>query len=779
MDANGNGFGIQSYTAGTHCVVYEGGQAMDALCATQLPDYRIYAGTAGVTNGRKFKEIVQDMVDMYAYGQNDSGGAQGGWQYGWNTGVSDNSAAQWGCIGMMAAEDVFGCTIPAGVKDKNYIYLQATYDNIASGGVGGFGYNNRTPGFATSASGLVQLIFDKGDDSTSDSMWAPTVQRYVGWWQNDFNPSASYPNHYAAYAFAKAMRLAKPEPILTIGDNFDWFGSEGTTQGLGRILYNFQKTSGAGMAAWGSWDGYNTGAGGYLNDMFATAWCTTILTQSLFELVPVAEAGPNLVWGKNQARMLDASYSYHLDPERTIVKYEWIQDAPAEYDSEDFHYVATRRVEGRGVVYYWDLDGDQVTDITTETPAIEHTWVLPMTDGDDYLPYTVTLKITDDNQPTAQTDTDTFTALILDVKPPQSDPGGTYVAYEGVPVQLDGTGSSEWDPGDFITQYDWLLSGGTTVDKTGDASTASVFDWRFFGTGSLTIGLTVYDNGVGLPEGERLSNTEYTTVEVVPNNLPTADAGGPYTMEEGASVQLTAQGSSDPDGHPLTYTWGFDNDGDGQVDEDPVDSVDNDGDFVVDEDPAENIAGMIAPFSVNDHGVYTVRVYVWDGAMTEGGQPITVVDDALVTVTDKHPTVAFSSNPAAPYEGQVVQFTSNCTSSPDPLDTWDWDFDVAGGASTDSTATNPAHTYADNGVYTVRLTVKDDDDVTGSTLEKSITVRDTEPVPNFTFAPVTPVLVTRRRDGIDVTFTDTSTPGQDPIVSRDWTFSDGGTASGS
>ena len=45
-----------------------------------------------------------------------------------------------------------------------------------------------------------------------------------------------------------------------------------------------------------------------------------------------------------------------------------------------------------------------------------------------------------------------------------------------------------------------------------------------------------------------------------PNKPPTADAGGPYEVEEGGSVEVNASGS-DPEGKDLTYEWDLDDNG--------------------------------------------------------------------------------------------------------------------------------------------------------------------------------------------------------------------------
>ncbi len=59
-----------------------------------------------------------------------------------------------------------------------------------------------------------------------------------------------------------------------------------------------------------------------------------------------------------------------------------------------------------------------------------------------------------------------------------------------------------------------------------------------------------YDNQVS--EGSVLT---FTTEAVAPNEAPTADAGGPYTVDEGSTVALDGTGSSDPDGTIESYSW--------------------------------------------------------------------------------------------------------------------------------------------------------------------------------------------------------------------------------
>jgi hypothetical protein len=129
-DSNGNGVGL---AVDSDRSIYETGAVMDAFVASGTPDAITRAGGANVL-GRRYQDIVQDMVDMYAWGQVDSGSAAGGWRYSWNS-QADNSASQWAAIGMIAAERHFGCTVPQWVKDRNDSWLNNSYNSA-----GYFGY---------------------------------------------------------------------------------------------------------------------------------------------------------------------------------------------------------------------------------------------------------------------------------------------------------------------------------------------------------------------------------------------------------------------------------------------------------------------------------------------------------------------------------------------------------------------------------------------------------------------------------------------------------------
>ena len=146
----------------------------------------------------------------------------------------------------------------------------------------------------------------------------------------------------------------------------------------------------------------------------------------------------------------------------------------------------------------------------------------------------------------------------------------------------------------------------------------------------------------------------------------------PEPQDEGSLVSFTDASTSSPD----TITgWSWDFDGLGNS---------------TDQNPT---------FTFDDDGVYTVTLMVTD----DDGSTDTISHD--VTVVDLTPTAVFTWSPEPQNEGAAVQFTDASTSYPDEIVSWSWDF---GGLSS-SNDQNPTFIFIDDGIYTVTLTVTDDD----------------------------------------------------------------------
>jgi hypothetical protein len=86
-----------------------------------------------------------------------------------------------------------------------------------------------------------------------------------------------------------------------------------------------------------------------------------------------------------------------------------------------------------------------------------------------------------------------------------------------------------------------------------------------------------------------------------PNQPPVADAGGPYSVEEDASLTLDGSGSSDPDGDALTFKWDLDGDGAYGESSPQAERGDESG-----ETPEFLASGLVAPDS------FTVSLQVCD-----------------------------------------------------------------------------------------------------------------------------------------------------------------------
>jgi len=479
-DSNGNGYGVTDTFSGDQ--PYEQGMIMDAIVSSKTPNAITTTGPApsganpGIL-GRTYKDIVQDMVDMIAYGQNDpsTGTYRGGWRYGWNYGSSDNSACQWSAIGILAARDLWGCTVPPWVYSENLTWL--TNSAIYSGANAyAYGYTGCCSYLeAGSPSALVQAVMD-AVPKTDAVRWSVVEDYLASVWKSWYMDTTDY---YRLFAMAKAMRLALPAPIVTMSPGtanaIDWFKADcanpaacnATTDkwGVARTILRDQDVNGF----------FNTSywVGGVLNH----AWGVIILTGTLqLEPVAVATANPN-PGAVGVPIHFDGSGSYHTDPSKSIVLYEWFFS-----------------------------DGSTATGVTAN-----HAFacaVLPCT-------YTATLQVTDNTTPAPLVATTTIQVRITNPPhPPTANAGGPYIACINEVFTLDGSKSTDVDIplGDSITAYGWELNFIQPLnftDATGVKPTTS-----YPTAGRKDIGLQVTDNSAAIFGGQNLTDQNFTTADI-------------------------------------------------------------------------------------------------------------------------------------------------------------------------------------------------------------------------------------------------------------------------
>jgi len=197
------------------------------------------------------------------------------------------------------------------------------------------------------------------------------------------------------------------------------------------------------------------------------------------------------------------------------------------------------------------------------------------------------------------------------------------------------------------------------------------------------------DAGWDTKYGYGLVDADEAALPAVPNTSPVADAGGPYTETEDVTVTFDGSGSSDPDVDPLTYAWDF---GDGSTG-----------------------TSVNPTHAYSAGGTYTVTLIVNDGKVNS--EPSTTTAE-ITEVND--PPVADAGPDQTVIVDEVVTFDGSVSHDIDgTINTYDWDF----GDGSTGTGVTTTHSYGTVGMYTVVLTVTDNEGLT-DTDEAIVTVTE-------------------------------------------------------
>ncbi|MEJ7590078.1 MAG: PKD domain-containing protein [Planctomycetaceae bacterium] len=248
---------------------------------------------------------------------------------------------------------------------------------------------------------------------------------------------------------------------------------------------------------------------------------------------------------------------------------------------------------------------------------------------------------------------------------------------------------------------DWT---GRTVnygDNTGDLDLVVSESGEFMlnhvwaDNGSFTVTVSIVDD-IGQTLTRQL---DITVINVAP---AVAINGAPATSPEATAITLTSTASDVAGANdPLTYVW----------------SVTKNG--------ANYATGNASGFSFtpDDNGAYVVTLTVDDG---DGGNGTSTKS---ITVNNVAPTPTISSISSTRLEGTSISFSGTATDPAGSRDTLSYVWNFGDGSATASGA-DVTHIYADNGTFTVTLTVSDEDGGSASTTQ-TITVANVAPTAVF------------------------------------------------
>ncbi len=267
--------------------------------------------------------------------------------------------------------------------------------------------------------------------------------------------------------------------------------------------------------------------------------------------------------------------------------------------------------------------------------------------------YTVSLTVTDNTETLNNTVSTTFKVRVND--PPIPVAGEDQVVNSSK-VFFDASASTDSD--DDIIDYLWDFGDGTQTH-------GKVVSHVYALPGKYTVNLTVTDGSA------TQTSSQPTTVEVIVNHPPIADAGGARVVSIGEILIFDGSFSDDPDGELISYQW--------HVAEGTI------------------LKGERVEYQYSKPGIYQVRLTVVDNVGAESA------DYAVITVNAPPIADFYPLKRAEP--GQTVSFDGTSSKDPDGQiqQAW-WNF---GDDTPVREGLSAQHSFTIPGRYAVTLTVRD------------------------------------------------------------------------
>jgi len=393
---------------------------------------------------------------------------RGGWRYGANFENSDNSVSQWPAIGLEAAERNLaglGLTVPEFVRPELLEWLAYSQCTAPDDRYGGFGYTTPCDWVNVAKTGAGAAMLYWAGVPVGDPRFQDTLDFLDRHWYDDWGCDGNFGNYYAMYAVMKGMVI--PDPDVELIGSHDWYAE------YARYILDEQNVYGGeylvDYSCWGP------GGSGQVQNALATAWAMLILTPTVVQPPPVADAGPDV---EDHPPIIpvefDGSGSYHRDPTKEIVEYCW-----------DF--------------------GDGSPEECSPTPTAEHAYPAVYNPdgtinwGETTRDYRVTLRVRDNNVPPLEAEDGSIVHIAGPPWKPVADADGPYEGWEDIPICLDGSGSYDpesrmYEPGhpwyEEIATYEWDLDN----DGQFDDSTGVNPCWTWESEGTYAVCLKVTDS---------------------------------------------------------------------------------------------------------------------------------------------------------------------------------------------------------------------------------------------------------------------------------------------